>query len=196
MRILLLKTDWIAANWSEQILWGVAIIASLLLLVFTVYSFFSEEPESDSNSNQRKSLKLDAHTVLIFFAVLGWSAAIAAHFEYTFAQAILLGALVGGVLAFLSTIYRLPFWTSSQNSRPILDSTGKVLQPIPPHRAGMGKIHLDMRHLPTSVNAVTHGRELPVGAPVRVVGMIDKKTLLVEPIEEDQDHPYPGTTEF
>lgn len=192
MHILLLKTDWIAANWSEQVLWGIAVIASLLLLVFTVYSLFSEEPESDIASQERRFLQLDTRTVLVFFTAFGWSAAIIARFEYNFPQSLLFGALIGMIIAFLFSIYRLPSWASSRHAEPILDSTGKVLKSIPPHRAGMGKIHLDIRRLPASVNAVTQGRELPVGAPVRVVGMIDEKTLLVEPIE-DQNHTYPGT---
>lgn len=191
MRILLLKTDWLADNWNQQIFWSIAVVASLLLVILTVYSLFSEDNESENLSSHDGLFQLDARTVLTFFTAFGWAAAIIMRFDNSIQKALLYGILIGLVTAILTSVKGFPHWVASKNSKTLLESTGKVLQSIPPHRAGTGKIYLDTRRFPTEVNAVTQGRELPVGSPVRVIGMLDDETLLVEPLE-DQDHPKPG----
>lgn len=192
MRILLLKTEWLADNWNQQIFWSIAVVASLLLVILTVYNLFSEDTEAEITDNPADFFQLDARMVLTFFTAFGWAAAIITKFDTSFQKALLYGILIGLITAFLTGVKRLPDWFAFKNSRTIVESTGKVLQSIPPHRAGMGKVHLDTRRLSAEVNAVTQGRELPIGSPVRVIGMLDDKTFLVEPIE-DQDHPKPTT---
>ncbi len=191
MRILLLKTDWLADNWNQQIFWSIAVVASLLLVILMVYSLFSEYNESENVSQDNGLFQLDARTVLTFFTAFGWAAALIMRVDNSFQKALLYGILIGLVTALLTSVKGLPDWFASKSSKTFLESTGKVLQSIPPHRAGIGKIHLDASRMSAEVNAVTQGRELPVGSPVRVIGMLDDETLLVEPIE-DQDHPKPG----
>jgi len=95
--------------------------------------------------------------------------------------------LIGGVM---------PWLLSPMLSIPSFDldaartSTGEVLTSIPPHRNGFGKVHLNLRAAPFEMDAVTAGEELPPGAPIRVVEVIDERVLLVEAIIE-REQPYP-----
>ncbi len=191
MHILLLKTQLIVDDWSQQLFWTVAIVASMLLIILMVYQLFSEESIPETSPLHKPFIQLDARSVLIFFAVFGWAAALVSHFDFSFQKASIYGLAIGVIIVLLAGIYRLPHWFFQKNAEVILESTGKVLQSIPPHQAGIGKVHLNRQRVPATVNAVTQGRELPVGSPIRVIGMLDNNTLLVEPLDENE-HPRPG----
>lgn len=183
---MLLKMDGLTVNWSQQIFWTLAVVATLLLIILLIYNLFNEEAEHKDAPQTSNVFAIDARTVLLFFATFGWVAVISFYFENVFAERMIYAALIGLAVAFLPNIsqkFLKKYLTG--NAKTILASTGKVMQSIPPHRAGSGKVHLQMRRIPVEVNAVTQGEELPVGAPIRVIGMVDDHTILVESLEEN-----------
>jgi hypothetical protein len=58
--------------------------------------------------------------------------------------------------------------------------TGTVYLRIPAARAGAGKVHLMLQNRTVEYQAVTVGAELPTGAPVRVVAVVNSDTVEVE----------------
>lgn len=183
MRLLKIEQIWFVGGWSAQaIFWTVAIIATLLLMILMVYSLFSEEQAPTQTSRFR----LDARTVLLFFTAFGWSAAIASYFSNTFSALLLYGTLAGATLIALAGLPR--YFAGKTDKRENTDTnTGRVLQFIPPNRAGIGKVYLSANRMPMELDAVTIGRELPVGAPVRIIEMLDECTAMVEPLENQMN---------
>jgi len=61
-----------------------------------------------------------------------------------------------------------------------LGQRGSVYLRIPGHRSGCGKIHLNLQNRTMEYSAATEGDEIPTGATVEVVEVLDACTLLVQ----------------
>jgi hypothetical protein len=61
-----------------------------------------------------------------------------------------------------------------------LGRTGTVYLRVPAAKGGTGKVHLMLQNRTVEYQAVTVGAELPTGAPVRVVGVVNSDTVEVE----------------
>ncbi len=178
----LLKIEQVWFNWSATAIFlTIAIIATLFLILLLVYSLFSDEIESEQSHARWSFIRLEARTLLSFFTAFGWTATIASYYPNSFAQMIGYGSLVGIAVAVL--VGWLGRVTQKQMNENTETNTGRVLKSIPPHRGGIGKVYLNVSRTPIEVDAITIGRELPVGVPVRVVDMLDDHTALVEPID-------------
>ncbi|MFN7117110.1 MAG: NfeD family protein [Saprospiraceae bacterium] len=179
----LLKIEQLWFNWSTSaIFWTIAIIATFLLVLLLVYSLFSDEIEPAVAPPKIKLLRLDARTVLIFFTVFGWTAAITSYFPNSFTQILLYGIIAGTGVTILFSL-AANFAKKSVIAYKANTDTGRVLKPIPPHRGGIGKVYMSTSRIPIELDAITIGRELPVGMPVRIVDMLDEHTAIVEPLD-------------
>lgn len=173
-------------HWSQQIFLSLAIVSSLLLIIWLVYDLFAEEQE-DTLTQKSRGVQLDARIVLTFFAVFGWTAVLTSSLSITLVASILCSLLTGFIVSILLKFLPVFFNNKTpKHAKNIMRSTGKVMQVIPPHQAGRGIVYLQTRRVPIEVNAITQGKELPVGAPIRVVGMIDAHTILVESLDESE----------
>jgi hypothetical protein len=65
--------------------------------------------------------------------------------------------------------------------RRAIGQVGTVYLPIPGHRAGAGKITLNLQNRTVELQAVTADEPLPVGAKIAVVGLISSDTVEVVP---------------
>ncbi|MFK8103564.1 MAG: NfeD family protein [Saprospiraceae bacterium] len=116
--------------------------------------------------------------------------------EESIGLVIIYGIPIGLLAAFAPQL--LSFFKSGQkqiiisksnfNLEDTLTSTGEVLQYIPPHIKGSGKVHLNLRNAPYQINAVSQNGELPAGVPVRVIAIMDEQTIIVEPIDGRPPH--------
>lgn len=177
-------TDMLSA---QQIFWSVAIVSSVLLVILLVMTLFDTDEEPASN---QPPPWLDARLILLFFTLLGWFTVIGSYLELPLRQNVLFSVLLSFSLIFIPSLLSA-FSNQPDQSNLVSDlkgailSTGQVLQPIPPHRNGFGKVQLDHRRLPIAMDAVTAGQEIRPGAPVRVVDVIDNRILVVEPLPEE-----------
>lgn len=171
---------------TQQIFWSVAIVSSVLLVILLVMTLFDTDEEPASNQD---APWLDARLILLFFTLLGWFTVIGSYLELSVRQNMLFSILLSFSLVFIPSL--LSGLGKRTHTRPASDlkgailSTGQVLQPIPPHRNGFGKVQLDYRRLPIAMDAVTAGQEIRPGSPVRVVDVIDNRILVVEPLPEE-----------
>lgn len=172
-------------DWSQQIFWTLAVVATLLLVILLIYNLFDEDAEQAEALAPKQKWAIDAQGVLLFFTAFGWVAVITSYMDMSLQRGMIYAVLTG-LLAAISPPLLKKFLKKYLvgNAKTILTSTGKVMQPIPPHQAGRGKVSLQMRRIPVEVNAVTQGEELPIGAPIRVVGMVDEHTILVEAMDD------------
>jgi hypothetical protein len=188
MQIWLFIPALLQLSWAEQLLWVAAVVFTILLAVFIIMQFFSGEQEQHGYR-----LKLNsARVVLIFFTFWAWTSLLAHIWEPGLLISILDG-LPFGVLAalFPYLILRLrkpvkkivPSSNPDFNYQEALSSTGEVLQYIPPHQEGLGRVHLNLRKAPYALDAVSIGAEIRPGDSVRVVDIVDEHILVVEPLQ-------------
>lgn len=164
-------------------------MSSVLLVILLVMTLFDTEEEPTSSQGSPGPSWLDSRLILLFFTLLGWFTVIGSYLEFSLRQNVLISVLLSFSLVFIPSLLS---WFRKQPDTDLISdlkgailSTGQVLQPIPPHRNGFGKVQLDHRRLPMAMDAVTAGQELQPGAPVRVVDVIDNRILVVEPLPNE-----------
>jgi len=185
-------------NFVEKLLWSIAIVATLLTVILLVMSFFGVELEKEKKTGHAKWL--DARSVLLFFTFFGWTS-ILAHLWISELPAVLLIGIPSGLLtAFLPGMLSALRKKNQQvlyqsfEFNEALRSTGQVLSYIPSGRGGKGKVHLNLRSAPYKIDAISNGCDLPVGAPVRVVEVVENRILVVEPLEGNPEDGRPPHT--
>ena len=184
---------WEAQDWAQQVFWLVAIVSSLLLAILSALSLYELSQSGGAEPEHRPSGIFNPRTILTFFTTFGWLA-LALSYQDVSPLLLLLPAFAGGLLAaaFAKRLVRLLVsWAPghSPGAEQLMETTGKVLEQIPPHRNGFGKVHIKLRNAPYELEAITGGGELKPGVPVRVIGVIDGRVLLVEPLE-DEGYPH------
>lgn len=183
---------WTTLNWEKQAFWSVAIVSSILLGILFLSSLLDEEDEdADPGLKKGPSGWLDSRFVLVFFTALGWAGLILFHNTQSLESSVIWAVATGLVVALL--IRWLDISGRRLRSKPTpnigdIIHTGEVTQSIPPHRNGFGKVQISDRRTHYTVDAITAGREIPRGTPVRVVDVIDDQVILVESL----DPQYPG----
>ncbi len=180
---------WESQNWAEQAFWLVAIMSSLLLAILSALSLYERYQGNNPEPEHRPHQVFNPRTILTFFCAFGW-AALFLHYQELPLAVILPVSVAGGLLAaaFAKALIRFLLWLAPGHSKlgdeQLMEQTGRVLEPIPPHRNGFGKVHLNLREAPYELEAITSGSELKPGASIRVIGVIDGRVLLVEPLED------------
>lgn len=183
MTLLLFTNWWTALAWQKQAFWSLAIVATILLVIRLLASLLDTEEETPALS------WLDSRFILLFFTGLGWSGLLIFHNTYSLINSLIWSVVIGLLLSAAARWLYLGRKQRTPPRRGELLITGEVLQPIPPHRNGFGKVQLISRRLPYEIDAITAGQEIPRGTPVRVVEILDDRVILVEAI----DHAgYPG----
>lgn len=118
-----------------------------------------------------------------FFGLTG----MAAHSAGLSHSNVIILALAGGAAAMYAVygLMRLLWSLKSEGTVRIqhaLGRTAAVYLRIPGHNAGAGKVQLSLQNRTMEYPAVTHGDDLPTGAEVVVVEVINPGTLVVEPL--------------
>ncbi|PHN01004.1 hypothetical protein CRP01_39395 [Flavilitoribacter nigricans DSM 23189 = NBRC 102662] len=178
--------------WEKQAFWSLAIVSSILLGILFLSSLLDEEAEEPETAAQKGfSHWMDSRFVLVFFTALGWAGLVVFHNTNSLDRSVVWASVFGLVIAVL--VRWLDISGRRLRSKPMpkigdVLSTGEVLQPIPPHRNGFGKVQINDRRSHYTIDAITAGREIPRGTSVRVVDVIDDHVILVESLEPQ----YPG----
>jgi hypothetical protein len=190
MRIFFLANWWQSMALAEQIWWSVVVIATILLFIITLLDLFGDEPEEDT---AKHNTPINVSNILFFLTILGWGRFLLDRLVSNEYVAI---GIAAGVAGLVTTLWHWFYPTLKRRAQaPMvelpdqLDSTGQVLQSVPPHRNGFGKVQVNVGSGRQSLDAITAGQALPAGAPVRVVDIIDDRVVLVEPLEK-KEYPH------
>lgn len=188
MQIWLFIPAFLQLSWAEQLLWVAAVVFTILLSIFLIMQFFNEEHD---HSEIRPKIT-GARFILTFFTFWAWTSLLAHIWEPGLLISLVDG-LPFGILAalfpYLILRLRKPVKKIVPSNRPefnyqeALTSTGEVLQYIPPHQEGLGRVHLNLRKAPYALDAVSIGAEIRPGDSVRVVDIVDDHILVVEPLQ-------------
>ena len=188
MQIWLFIPAFLQLTWAEQLLWVAAVVFTILLSIFLIMQFFNDEPD---HGDIRPKIT-GARFILTFFTFWAWTSLLAHIWEPGLLISVLDG-LPFGILAalfpYLILRLRKPVKKIVPSNRPefnyqeALTSTGEVLQYIPPHQEGLGRVHLNLRKAPYALDAISIGAEIRPGDSVRVVDIVNNHILVVEPLQ-------------
>ncbi len=124
-----------------------------------------------------------------FFTGFGWTGASVLDMGGSLAVAIAAGTGVG--LCVLLGFVLMMRWLHSlrdegnMNYENAIGQVGSVYVPIPPNREGLGQIEVKVQGRVSTVRAISdHSERLENRVAVRVTGLVDERTLLVEPLKE------------
>ena len=184
-----------------RVYWGIAIFASFIVFIQTTMSFigmgdvdtgnvdvdFDADTDADADSldNAGAMHLVSIRNVFYFLLGFGWAGVC---FWNTIPNALLLGfvsALVGCLfVAIFVFIFRQMMKLQSNGAFDINDAVGKVCDVylrIPGQNQGIGKVQISFNGSVQELNARTSGEPIPSGTKVRVLRVIEKKVLEVEP---------------
>jgi len=181
---------------SLRIYWGIAIFASIVVIIQMTMSFagmgdidsgdadvdFSTDTDSLDDAGSMHLLSI--RNIFYFLLGFGWAGV---SFWYTIpntiilsATAVLVGCLFVGIFIFL---FRQMMKLQSNGAFNINDAVGKVCDVylrIPAQEQGLGKVQISFNGSVQELDARTKGESIPSGAKVRVIRVIEKKVLEVE----------------
>ena len=177
--------DWFdGLSFSLQFFYAIGVVA-LLLLLFQVILLIVGSGELDFGEGEAGFLSLRA--VAGFLLGFGWIGAISMENGFGLLAAVVFGALAGGALMGGVTLVMLALHrmrtSGTLNYENAVGAVGTVYLPIPPRQQGAGKVDVHIQGRSVIVPAYTrHGERIGNQQRVRVTGMIDPRTLLVEPL--------------
>jgi hypothetical protein len=182
--------DWLASLPIDlAIFFGIAVFATavlllqLALMVFGLDDFFGGEDLAAGDGMGIISVR----SITGFFGGLGWTGVIALRKGMSVPAATIVGTLVGAVLMlsvalFMKLIYSLRE-SGTLDYTNAIGQVGTVYVAIPPDQQGPGKVRVLVQGRVTIIAAFTKSdKKIPTQQKVNVVGLIDERTLLVEPL--------------
>ena len=123
-----------------------------------------------------------------FFGLTGLTTTSAGLSPYvSLVAAIAVGSVAMIIMAWLSRL--LVSLDSSGNVRigGAVGAVATVYLSIPEHRAGTGKVTVQLQNRTMEYSAITAGGALPTGTPVRVVAIVGSNTLEVLPLTNEEE---------
>jgi membrane protein implicated in regulation of membrane protease activity len=156
----------------EMFFWGVALLATLLLVFKLV---FGELFEDLTELVEGDVLSLNA--LLVGFKVMGWIGVVCLQLT-RFSRPVVIGAaLVAGTLTFVAATFMVRRLKRLEDDGT-LNLANAVYLTIPARMEGIGQIQIEVQGRLATVNAKTTGPALPTGEKVFVYD-VEGTTLLV-----------------
>ena len=191
-------SDWfIQLDPTLRFYWGIAIFATIVVIIQMTMSFagmgdidsgdadvdFSTDTDSLDDAGSMHLLSI--RNIFYFLLGFGWAGvSLWNSIPNTIIlciAAILVGCLFVGIFIFL---FRQMMKLQSNGAFNINDAVGKVCDVylrIPGENQGLGKVQISFNGSVQELDARTAGEQIPSGAKVRVLRVIEKKVLEVEP---------------
>ena len=186
---------WLSLDLFMKTLWGIAIFTSLVFIVQSIMTFVGMDSNADADFDGDMTIDSDGGGIpfqlftfrnfINFFLGFSWAGIT---FRPMIANNLLLiiaSAVVGVILVAL-VMYMFLWLTRMQQSGNIdinksaVGCRGNVYLPIPAGRAGEGKVQIGIQGAVREFDAMTDGGELSSGVPIKVVAVLNSRTLLVE----------------
>lgn len=183
-------TWWAQLTSAQQFFYGIGIVAGAVTVVMACLALFGmghHDMDVGHGDHLDGSSLLSTKPITGFFLGFGWTGGIALESGLKLPMATLLAFVIGTVLMFaVAWLIRMMYSMRSDGTRQInnaIGAIGTVYVTLPPSRASGGQINVTvsgrLETLP-ALNAALHA--IPSGEKVKVVGIIDTNTVLVEPL--------------
>jgi len=193
---------WDALRLDLQIFYLLALIATLVLFFQFVMMFFGfgdhdvgghdvHSGDSHAGGHADGLGIVSIRTVTAFFFGFGWAGALAIRQGHSIVISILIAFVVGAV--FMTIVYSLMRFVYGLRASGTVDyknaigQVGDVYVSIPARESGSGQVQIMVQGRMRVVPAFTKaGRDLSGGSKIKVVGIVDERTLLVEPLSDSK----------
>lgn len=190
--------DQVARWWDEltlakQLFYGIALTAGLVSLVLMVLAVFGMEHDDAVDAIASGGIDHDAGGIFSvkpltgFFLGFGWIGGFAMERGAAIWLAVVLGLMAGAaMMAVIVFMFRAILAMRSDGTARIQDavgSVGTVYLTLPPAKATGGQVTVTFRGRQETYGALQSGeRPIASGEKVKVVSLIDARTVLVEPL--------------
>lgn len=183
-------TWWARLTSAQQFFYGIGIVAGAVTLVMGLFALVGlghHDVDVAHGDHLDGSSLLSTKPMTGFFLGFGWAGGIALETGLSLAVATLVAFACGLVLMvaiawLIRTIYSL----RSDGTRQInnaIGAVGTVYVTLPASRAGGGQINVTVGGRLETLAALNASlRPLPSGEKVKVVGVVDTNTVIVEPL--------------
>jgi hypothetical protein len=187
-------TWWAHLTSAQQFFFGLGIAAGVLTLVLAALTLVGlDHHDADfsghdfAGDHMGGSSLLSVKPITGFFLGFGWAGGIALEHGLSLTIATLIAAGSGIVLMLaLASLIRAIYSLRTDGTRKINDAIGAigtVYVTLPPSRASGGQINVTVSGRLETLPALNAAlRAVPSGEKVKVVGIIDPNTVLVEPL--------------
>jgi membrane protein implicated in regulation of membrane protease activity len=183
-------TWWAQLTTAQQFFYGIGIVAGVVTLIMGLVTLIGLE-HHDADFSHGDALDgsslLSLKPITGFFLGFGWGGGIALDLDLSLAVATLI-AFVSGVLVMLSVAWliRAIYSMRSDGTRQInnaIGAIGTVYVTLPASRASGGQINVTVGGRLETLAALNAGvRPVSSGEKVKVVGIVDTNTVIVEPL--------------
>lgn len=183
-------TWWARLSTAQQFFYGIGIVAGVVTLVMGLVAFIGlEHHDTDISGGDHfdGSSLLSVKPITGFFLGFGWGGGIALDMGFSLTVATVIAFVSGGVLmVVIAWLIRAIYSMRSDGTRQInnaIGAIGTVYVTLPASRASGGQINVTVGGRLETLSALNAGlRAVPSGEKVKVVGVIDTNTVLVEPL--------------
>ncbi|MGH7947326.1 MAG: NfeD family protein [Opitutaceae bacterium] len=185
-------TWWAGLTNAQQFFYGIGILAGILTLIMAILALFGlGDHDADvgaaAGDHMDGSSLFSTKPITGFFLGFGWSGGIALDSGLSLGMATLVAFGSGAVLMFaLAWVIRSIYSLRNDGTRQINDAIGAigtVYVTLPPSRAGGGQINVTVSGRLETLAALNAAlRAIPSGEKVKVVGVVDTNTVIVEPL--------------
>lgn len=180
---------WSDLTSAQQLFYGIGIIAGIVTLIMAVLGLFGlgDHDSTDAVDHFDGGSIFSTKPLTGFFLGFGWAGGIALEggLSLTVALIIALGSgviVMLGIAALLRAIFSLRS-DGTRNMDDAIGAVGTVYVTLPPARAQGGQINVTISGRLETVAALNAAlRPIPSGEKVKVVGLVDAHTVMVEPI--------------
>ncbi len=191
-----METWWTSMDIMHQIVWGIAIITSLIFVIQMIMTFIGMDSNADfsgdmgdTSMSELTSMPFQLFTFrnfINFFLGFSWSYIIVSDKIDSTLWIVVLSTFVGVfiVTGVMLIFYLLSKMTESGNIeiKQTIGLTANVYIPIPGNRDGKGKIQVSVQNSVREYDAITAGESLKTGNIVKIIEVVEGNILLVEKI--------------
>ncbi|WP_372645232.1 hypothetical protein [Ancylomarina sp.] len=192
---LFILNDWASLSLIEQFFWGIAILFSVLFILQLISSFIGGDvdgmsAEGDADISVEGDMGIDFQffslkNLVAFFTIFGWTGIICVGSNLSPLVSTLIATLAGLIMMLImaSIMYFMGKLTEdgSLKMKNAIGKSGTVYLPIPAKRAGMGQVQVQVQGLQTLDAYTDSDQDIPTGALVEVVDVLNDQILIVKP---------------
>lgn len=189
MHLLFLEGWWGYLTGVEQVLWGIAIISTVLFAILFVLNIIGIEfgvNEDSKDIVEFNKTVFSVNSAIVFFTFLGWGGIISNHFglkDFYVGGISVLSGYTGMYLLFqLTEKVITPRMKRNYQVRNMIDKIGIVSSSISANKLQHGKVKLTIKGSVKEFDAVSEGKPISEGTQVLVVDVLDNGSLIVESV--------------
>lgn len=174
---------------AQQLFYGIGLVAGVVTLVMALLSFIGLDHHDASalTDHLDGSSLFSTKPVTAFCLGFGWAGGIALDAGLSLTVASLIAVGTGSVLMLaVAWMIRMIYSMRSDGTRQIADAMNAIATvyvTLPPSRAQGGQVNVTVSgRLETLAALSVASRPIPSGDKVKVIGVVDSGTVLVEPL--------------